>query len=123
MEPIIWCNISDKGKAADAAVHKTVSKFMPGSTAIIQQLELINKNKKEPKKILVFKEIKKLSTEAVSALSHAVSASCQQGKYAVKSELDSTFHSLCEPAHPVPATQSSESIIEGIGCLKESIHR
>ena len=57
------------------------------------------------KKIPVFKEIKKLSTEAVSALSHAVSASCQQRKDAIKSELDSKFHSLCELAHPVSATQ------------------
>ena len=44
---------------------------MPGLTAIVKQLELINKHKKELKKP-VFKEIKKLSTEAVSALSHAV---------------------------------------------------
>ena len=73
VEPIIWRNLSDKGKAMDAAVQK----FMPGLTAIVQQLELINKHKKELKKIPVFKEIKKLSTEAVSALSHAVSASCQ----------------------------------------------
>ena len=68
---------------------------MPGLTAIVQQLELINKHKEELKKIPFFKEIKKLSTEAVSALSHAVSASCQQGKDAIKSELDSKFHSLC----------------------------
>ena len=73
VEPIIWRNLSDKGKATDAAVQK----FMPGLTAIVQQLELINKHKKELKKIPVFKEIKNLSTEAVSALSHAVSASCQ----------------------------------------------
>ena len=105
VEPIIWRNLSDKGKATDAAVQKAVSKFMPGLTAIVQQLELINKHKKELKKIPVFKEIKKLSTEAVSALSHAVSASCQQRKDAIKSELDSKFHSLCEPAHPVSATQ------------------
>ena len=63
-------NLSDKGKATDAAVQKAMSKFMPGLTAIVQQLELINKHKKELKKIPVFKEIKKLSTEAVSALSH-----------------------------------------------------
>ena len=105
VEPIIWRNLSDKGKATDAAVQKAMSKFMPGLTAIVQQLELINKHKKELKKIPVFKEIKKLSTEAVSALSHAVSASCQQRKDAIKSELDSKFHSLCEPAHPVSATQ------------------
>ena len=105
VEPIIWRNLSDKGKVTDAAVQKALSKFMPGLTAIVQQLELINKHKKELKKIPVFKEIKKLSTEAVSALSHAVSASCQQLKDAIKSELDSKFHSLCEPAHPVSATQ------------------
>ena len=105
VEPIIWRNLSDKGKATDAAVQKAVSKFMSGLTAIVQQLELINKHKKELKKFPVFKEIKKLSTEAVSALSHAVSASCQQRKDAIKSELDSKFHSLCEPAHPVSATQ------------------
>ena len=64
-----------------------------------------HKNKKELKKIPVFKEIKKLSTEAVSALSHAVSASYQQRKDAIKSESDSKFHSLCELAQPVPATQ------------------
>ena len=78
---------------------------MPGLTAIVQQLELINKHKKVLKNIPVFKEIKKLSTEAVSALSHAVSASCQQRKDAIKLESDSKFHSLCEPAHPVSATQ------------------
>ena len=50
-------------------------------------------NKKELKTIPVFKEIKRLSTEA-SALSHAVSATCQQRKYAIKSELDSKFQSL-----------------------------
>ena len=74
VEPIIWRNLSDKGKATDAAVQKAVSKFMPRLTAIVQQLELINKHKKELKKIPVFKEIKKLSTdstETVSALSHA----------------------------------------------------
>ena len=30
VEPIIWYRISDKGKATDAAVQKTLSKFMPG---------------------------------------------------------------------------------------------
>ena len=74
VEPIIWRNISDKGKATDAAVQKAVSKYMPRLTSIVQQLELINKNKKELKKSPVFKEIKKLSTEAVSVLSQAVSA-------------------------------------------------
>ena len=53
----------------------------------------------------MFKEIKKLSTEAISALSHAVFASCQQRKDAIKSKLDSKFHSLCEPAHSMSATQ------------------
>ena len=105
VEPIIWRNISDKGKATDAAVQKAVSKFMLGLTAIVQQFELINKNKKRAEKNPVFREIKKLSTEAVSALSHAVSPSCQQRKDSIKSELDSKFHSLCEPAHPVSATQ------------------
>ena len=38
-------SISDKGKLTDAAVQKAVSKFMPGLTVILQQLELINKNK------------------------------------------------------------------------------
>ena len=71
-EPIIWRNISDKGKATDAPVQKAVSKIMPDLTAIVQQLELINKNKKELKKTPVFKEIKKLSTKTVSALSHVV---------------------------------------------------
>ena len=60
---------------------------MPGLAAIVQQLELINKNKKELKKIHVFKEIKKFSTEAVSALAHAVSASSQQQKIAIKLDL------------------------------------
>ena len=49
VEPIIWRNLSDKGKATDAAVQKAVSKFMSGLTAIVQQLELINKHKKELK--------------------------------------------------------------------------
>ena len=56
VETIIWRNISDKGKATDAAVKKDVSKFMPGLTAIVQQLKLINKNKELLKKIPVFKE-------------------------------------------------------------------
>ena len=105
VEPIIWRYISNKGKATDAAVQKAVSKFISSSAVIIQQLELINKHKKEQMKIPVFKEIKKLSTEAVSALSHAISASCQQWKDAIKVELDSKFHILCEPAHPISATQ------------------
>ena len=67
-------------------------------------MELINKNEKDLKEIPVFKEVKKLSTEAVSALSHAVSASCQQRKDVIKSELEIKFHSLSELAHPVSAT-------------------
>ena len=59
VEPIIWRDISDKGKATDAAVQKDVSKFMPGLTATVQQLKLIDKNKDELKKIPLFKEIKK----------------------------------------------------------------
>ena len=51
---------------------------MPGLTAIVQQLEPFNEKKKEMKKIPVFKELKKVSTEAVSALLHTVLASCQQ---------------------------------------------
>ena len=87
VKSILWRNISDKGEATDAAAQKkAVSKFMPGLTAIVKQLELINKSKKELKRIPVFKEIKKLSTEAVSALSHTVSASCQQQKDAIKLE-------------------------------------
>ena len=39
-------SISNKGKVTDAAVQKAVSKFMPSLTVILQQLELINKNKK-----------------------------------------------------------------------------
>ena len=41
VEPIIWSSISDKGKKTDSAAQKVVSKFMPGLTAIAQQLELI----------------------------------------------------------------------------------
>ena len=45
VKPILWRNISDKGEATDAAAQKkAVSKFMPGLTAIVQQLELINKS-------------------------------------------------------------------------------
>ena len=44
MNPVIWHNISDKGKAAYAVVQKAVSRFMPGLAAIVQQFELINKN-------------------------------------------------------------------------------
>ena len=44
VEPIICRNISDNGKATNAAVQKAVSKFMPGLTATVQQLELIYKN-------------------------------------------------------------------------------
>ena len=53
----------------------------------------------------MFKEIKKLSTEAVSALSQAVLAPCQQRKYAIKAEWDNKFQSLFEPAHPVSASE------------------
>ena len=80
VKPIIWHNISDKRKTTDSAVQKAVSKFIPSLTAIVQQLELINKHKKELKKLPVFKEIKKLSTEAVSALSHAVSVLVNSGR-------------------------------------------
>ena len=52
VEPFIWRNTSDKGKVTDAAVQKAVSKFMPGLTAIVQQLDLINKYIKELKKVL-----------------------------------------------------------------------
>ena len=64
VEPIIWRN---KGKGTDAAVQNAAHKFMPGLTAIVQQMELIYKNKKEMNKIYVLK-IEKLSTEAVSVL-------------------------------------------------------
>ena len=53
----------------------------------------------------VFKEIKKVSTEAVSALLQTFLASCQQRKDFIKAVIYSTFHSLCEPTHPVSATQ------------------
>ena len=46
VEPVIWRNISDKGNATDAAVQRAVTKFISGLTAIVQQLELINKNEK-----------------------------------------------------------------------------
>ena len=39
-------SISDKGKVTNAAMQKALSKFMPGLKVILQQLELINKNKK-----------------------------------------------------------------------------
>ena len=48
VKPILWRNMSDKGEATDAAAQKkAVSKFMPGLTAIVKQLELINKSKKK----------------------------------------------------------------------------
>ena len=79
VEAIIWHNLPDKGKATDAAVQKAVSKFMPGLTALVQVLELINKHKKELKKIPVFKEIKSYPLRQFSPLSGR-SASCQQQK-------------------------------------------
>ena len=103
-ETIMWRNMSEKSRAADAAIQKAVAKFVPGVTAVIQQLELINKHKKEIKKNPIFKEIRKLSTEAVSALSHAVFTSCQQRKDLIKNDIDEKFHSLCEPSHQVSAT-------------------
>ena len=42
--PIIWRNISDIGKVTYATVQKAVYKCMPGLTATVQQLDLINKN-------------------------------------------------------------------------------
>ena len=103
-EPVIWRNMSEKSRAADAAIQKSVAKFVPGVTAVIQQLELLNKHKKEVQKNPIFKEIRKLSTEAVSALSHAIYASCQQRKDLIKNDIDEKFHSLCEPSHAVSAT-------------------
>ena len=98
-EPVMWRNMLEKSRAADAAIQKSVAKFVPGVTAVIQQLELLNKHKKEVKKNPIFKEIRKLSTEAVSALSHAIYSSCQQGKDLIKNDIDEKFHSLCEPSH------------------------
>ena len=53
----------------------------------------------------MFKETKKLPTDAVSALSHAVSASCQQRKDTIKAKLNNKFYILCKPAHLVSVTQ------------------
>ena len=60
--------------------------------------------KKEVKKNPIFKEIRKLSTEAVSALSHEIYTSCQQRKDLIKNDIDEKFHSLCEASHAVSAT-------------------
>lgn len=103
--PIIWRNLTDKGKAVDAGVQKTVAKFIPGITAVIQQFNLITKNKKEVKKNPLLTEMRKLTTDAVSSLSHAMASSNQLRKDAIKTELDSKFHSLCEPSHPVSEQQ------------------
>ena len=94
----------EKSRAADAAKQKSVAKFVLGLTAVIQQLELINKHKQEVKKYPIFKEIRKLSTEAVSALVHTIYMSCQQRKDLIKNDIDEKFHSLCEPSHQVSAT-------------------
>ena len=73
------------------------------------------------KKIPTFKEIKKLSTEAVSAISHAVSALCQQRKDAIKVELDNKIINLFEPAHQVSTIQLFGDNMNGE--LKELILR
>lgn len=103
--PVIWRNLTEKGKSVDAAVQKTVAKFLPGITPIIRQLDLLAQNKKEVKKNPILQEIKKLTSDAVQTLTHAVSASNQMRKDAIKSELDSKFHGLCEPSHPVSEKQ------------------
>ena len=41
--PVIWRNLSVKGKSVDAAMQKTLAKFLPGMIAIIQQLDILAK--------------------------------------------------------------------------------
>ena len=104
VDSVVWRNISDKGKAVDAVIQKIVAKFLPGMSAVIQQFALLHKHKKEIKKSPLLKEIRRLTTDAVLPLSHAVSASCQQRKDAIKPDLDTKFHVLCEPSQPMSAT-------------------
>ncbi|MEW8548279.1 MAG: hypothetical protein AB2693_32645 [Candidatus Thiodiazotropha sp.] len=103
--PVMWRNMTEKGKAVDAALQKTVAKFLPGITPVIRQLDLLTKNKKEVKKNPLLQEMKHLASDAVQTLTHAVSSSNQLRKDSVKTELDSKFHSLCEPGHAVSEKQ------------------
>ena len=84
----------------DAGIQKIVAKFLPGISAVIQQFALLHKHKKEIKNSSLLKEIRRLATDAVLSLSHA----CQQRKNAIKLDLDTKVHVLCEPSQPVSAT-------------------
>lgn len=99
--PIIWKNLSSKGRCMDAAVQKTMSKFMVGLTPIIKQIDLFVKNKKETKQVPLLNDLKQLAKDSLHMLSHAVSASNQIRKDAIKQELDQKFHSICEASHTV----------------------
>ena len=104
VKPVIWHNISDKGKATDAAVQKAVSKLCWCYQRLLSNLSLLIRIKKLKIKLLCSWRLNNYQLRAVSALSHAVSASCQQRKDVIRAELDNKFHSLCEPTHPGSAT-------------------
>lgn len=72
--------------------------FMP----ILKQIDLIMKNKTELKQNPIIKELKQLAADPVLMIIHAVAASNQVTKDAIKTELDSKFHSICESTHAVP---------------------
>lgn len=103
--PVIWRNLSVNGKSVDAAMQKTLAKFLPGMTAIIQQLDILAKNRKEVKSNPILKEVKRLSTYAIQMFSHAVASTNQLRKDVIKPELDPKFHALCDSSHSISEQQ------------------
>ena len=105
---IIWKNLSKKSQDLDWAVQKTMNKFMCGLMPILKQIDLIRKNKTELKQNPIIKELKQLAADSVLMITHAVAASNQVRKDAIKTKLDSKFHSICESSHTVSEKQLFE---------------
>lgn len=103
--PIIWKTLSKKAQNLDWAVQKTMTKFMCGLTPILKQMDLVLKHKAELKQNPIIKELKQLAADSVLMISHAVAASNQVRKDAIKTELDSKFHSICDSSHSVSEKQ------------------
>ena len=103
--PIIWKTLSKKAQNLDWAVQKTMTKFMCGLTPILKQMNLVLKHKAELKQNPIIKELKQLAADSVLMITHAVAASNQVRKDAIKTELDSKFHSICDSSHSVSEKQ------------------
>ena len=103
--PIIWKTLSKKAQNLDWAVQKTMTKFMCGLTPILKQMNLVLKLTAELKQNPIIKELKQLAADSVLMITHAVAASNQVRKDAIKTKLDSKFHSICDSSLSVSEKQ------------------